>query len=239
MNEEGIHLHETLDHLRKIERAMYDFMISIYFEILTPTNIILGYSDLLLETELTEEQKELLSHIVVSTKHLQRTWQDIKDSTRSEAGWLELDMEQVDFKQVVEHLRKTLSEYVEISYRELNSFSYRGAKPKIGWYLPDDLPRIKMNSPRIERILLEALLAAVSTNMIEERGVTFSVSCDDEWLHVQIADDRAGLPEHIINLKPDLPRTSEEVLRKHGGTLEIKDREGGGWVVNLRLPCLS
>ncbi|HXV42624.1 MAG TPA: ATP-binding protein, partial [Anaerolineae bacterium] len=60
--------------------------------------------------------------------------------------------------------------------------------------------------------------------------------CEEGWLTIQISDNGVGLPEHLRNQTPDLPSTSQAVIEKHKGKLELKNQAGRGWVMNLKLP---
>lgn len=239
MIEENPNLLETLDHLRKIEQTMYGFLATTCSEIRTPVKAIEGYSELLLETELSEQQREFLLHIKESTQALLQIWETIFDMTQSEAGWLELEFEEVDFKQFIERVIQTILEDIEFSYRGLVTDPYKRVKPKVEYHIPDELPTVRIDGLRIERILLEILVRAVSVNLDSERTISFSVKDGGDWLKIEITDNGVGLPQHLLDNTPDLPPVSQEVVEKHGGNMEIKSRDGGGWAVNLNLPLRS
>jgi CheY-like chemotaxis protein/HPt (histidine-containing phosphotransfer) domain-containing protein/anti-sigma regulatory factor (Ser/Thr protein kinase) len=70
-------------------------------EIRTPLNAIVGFSETLLQEELTEEQKEHLRTIYNSGKHLLCLISDILDISRTEAGEINIEMKQCSLGQLI------------------------------------------------------------------------------------------------------------------------------------------
>ena len=80
----------------RADRAKSMFVAMMSHEIRTPLNGILGYTELLLDTELTEEQRENLSLVQTSGDILLSIINDLLDFSRIESG--RLDLEKVDFE---------------------------------------------------------------------------------------------------------------------------------------------
>ena len=70
-------------------------------EIRTPMNSIIGFTDLLLKTNINKEQKEYLTTIYKSSKNLLTIINDVLDLSKIEAGSLELHTEEFNLENTV------------------------------------------------------------------------------------------------------------------------------------------
>jgi len=77
-------------------RAKSDFLSNMSHEIRTPLNGIVGFTDLLMKTELEKNQLEYMSTVNISANSLMEIINDILDFSKIESGKLELHLEDVD-----------------------------------------------------------------------------------------------------------------------------------------------
>ncbi|MHA1681201.1 MAG: ATP-binding protein [Promethearchaeota archaeon] len=99
--------------LEEANKAKSNFLANMSHELRTPLNSIIGFSEAILKGylgEIASEQKEYITDILESGEHLLELINEILDLSKIEAGKLELKLEHVNVKDLVNKCRNMFKE---------------------------------------------------------------------------------------------------------------------------------
>jgi len=199
--------------------AKSQFLAHMSHEIRTPLNGIIGITDILSQTPLSEEQSKYVTTIEQSGETLLSIINDILDFSKIEAGKLELEHINFSLKEICESLENIF--VAQLKEKQLNySFSI---DPSIPTFLNGDPLRIR-------QILLN--LISNSLKFTSEGGINLEVislaTSPDIQLEFRVKDTGIGIPEDKLNtLFEAFTQVDSSTTRKYGGTglgLQISKR---------------
>ncbi len=186
------------------------FLAVMSHEIRTPLNAVLGYNELLGETQLNEDQRYYVGTIEQSGRHLSSLIEDILDFSRVDAGKLELDRADVD-------LRAVLSETVAMFANQTRS---KGISLTLD--VAQDVPQLVVgDSKRLRQIATNLIGNAVkftSTGGIEV-ALRALKGRKRHKLALRVTDTGIGIPkEEQSRLFDAFAQANRSVASKFGGT---------------------
>ncbi|MCP5051944.1 MAG: response regulator, partial [bacterium] len=196
-------------------QAKSEFLANMSHEIRTPMNAVIGMSDILAQTSLTDEQFEYLEIINTSANNLLVIINDILDFSKIEAGRLNIDRINFNVRDVIEGVADMVAPKAHKKGLEL-----------VTLIEPDIPPQLLGDSSRLHQIILNLANNAVKFTDVGEIVVSAQLSPDREEkedgeveLLFKVKDTGIGIPKdyqkHLFKTFSQLDATS---TRKYGGT---------------------
>ena len=193
--------------------AKSEFLANMSHEIRTPLNGVIGFTELLSKTELSEQQQQYIKNIGFSAHSLMNQLNDILDFSKIEAGKMDLNEIRTDIIELIEQTTEI------VKYDALK----KGIKLLLE--IPPNMARFAVVDPvRLKQILINLLNNAVKFTEKGEVGISIVYTPEEEIPNsgsftFAIRDTGIGISkENQQKLFKAFSQADSSITRKFGGT---------------------
>ena len=221
--------------LQRASRMKSDFLANMSHELRTPLNAIIGFSEILLDQhfgELNEIQKDYLTDVLESGRHLLDLINDILDLSKIEAGKAEVILDDVVIKEVLESgltmihhkafkhnitldldLADDVPEIIRADEQKLKQIIYNLVSNAVK-FTPDG-GRIRLSASVIERANLSRVIPErFRKKELEEQGRP-----NDRFLLISVEDTGIGIAEeHLEKIFEAFEQVDSSRSKRYKGT---------------------
>lgn len=193
-------------------RAKSVFLANMSHEIRTPLNGIIGMTEILSQSDLSDHQKEVLTDIDTSSHTLLTLLNDILDLSKIESGHLQLSLIETDIREVV--------------YQSMILFQSKATSKQLELNINLDEripPRIMVDDHRIKQIIMNLVSNAVK--FTHEGHISVDVDYQESttqksvFLTFRVTDTGVGIERDKLNtIFEPFTQEDEGISRQFGGT---------------------
>src|SRR5437667_10023 len=189
-------MRDARDLAERVARARSAFLANMSHEIRTPMNAVLGFVELILDTELTQEQRRALELVRSSSEALLMILNDILDYSKIEAEHLELESIPFDLSKVVHATASLLAVRAREKHLELLA------------EVAADVPRAVRGDPtRLRQVLMNLIGNAIKFTEQGEVVVSVTSAASDVTAQLTFA-----IRDTVIGIDADEPSTAADGL---------------------------
>ena len=207
----AMRLHSARRAAEQATRAKSDFLANMSHEVRTPMNGVIGMTGLLLDTDLTPEQREFTEMVHSSGEALLTVINDILDFSKIEAGKLAIELTHFDLRMAIEEVDEMLANKAEERKLDL-VLQYAAAVPR--HFIGD--------AGRIRQVVTNLVGNAVKFS--SDGCVLITVECQGQdaqeaRMRVSVQDNGPGIPQDKLDLLfRKFSQVDASTTRKYGGT---------------------
>ncbi|MBQ8297556.1 MAG: HAMP domain-containing histidine kinase [Ruminococcus sp.] len=232
-------INHMADELSTAEAMKNEFISSVSHELRTPLTAIKGWAEtLMLDSDSNPDtMKKGVGVIVNETERLSQMVEELLDFSRMQNGRFTLQKENMD---ILAELGDAVLIYSDKARRESIKIIYND---------PEMLPIVYGDKNRLRQVFINIIDNAVKYS---SPGDTVTITAEESGgnIRVTVVDTGCGIKESdLLKVKVKFYKANhtrrgsgiglavaDEIVQMHGGTLDIRSREGEGTTVIITLP---
>lgn len=234
-------LRQAKERAEQMAAMRANFLANMSHELRTPMTAVLGFTSVLLETPLNDEQTRHLRTVHNSARALLRLLNDILDTAKLERGALELEALVFNMDDVMAELEQTLGRHA------------RNKGLHFHWQRDPGTPHAYVGDAlRVRQVLSNLLDNAIK--FTDKGEVAVQLGTDHGQLLLEVRDTGIGMsPEHLERIFEPFTQADATMSRRYGGTglgttickqlvdlmqgdISVRSEPGRGSVFRVRLP---
>jgi len=229
--------------IAQTDKIQTEFISSISHELRTPLTAITGWGETLTYSETPDsESKRGIAIMLKEARRLTKMVEELLEFTRMQDGRFTLNIEEID---ITAELEDAIFTFREVVHQDELEFDYHNDVYET-IFIPGD-------SNRLKQVFFNIFDNALKYGR-EGKRIEVYIGIIDEQIVITIRDYGRGVPEdELDNLKMKFYKGSnskergsgiglavcDEIIKYHGGTLELSNAVGGGFLVTITLPVSS